>query len=223
MWPLNETELLTLLNAIFGAALVFVSTLYWVGRKASHAKAAAATKAAEAVALRVTSLEGKLALVDQAVVPISAAFQAILIKELTHYHTPEMDELLTKVGPPSTLTASEIDDLARLLQAHRPPNRWLFKAPHHKFHLEPIVAAYPDIRFIFTHRDPGKSVPSYASFVAALYPPYVRDRIGKERIGREIHTHLLTGMPDPMNRRSPWWRSFGCGAAATRSRNIVHV
>ena len=117
MWPLNETELLTLLNAIFGAALVFVSTLYWVGRKASHAKAAAATKAAEAVALRVISLEGKLALVDQAVVPISAAFQAILIKELTHYHTPEMDELLTKVGPPSTLTASEIDDLARLLQA----------------------------------------------------------------------------------------------------------
>ena len=84
--------------------------------------------------------------------------------------------------------------VARLLQSHRPPNRWLFKAPHHKFHLAPIVEAYPDIRFIFTHRDPGKSVPSYASFVAALYPPYVRDRIGKEKIGREIHNHLLTGM-----------------------------
>lgn len=84
--------------------------------------------------------------------------------------------------------------VARLLQSHRPPNRWLFKAPHHKFHLDPIVEAYPDIRFIFTHRDPGKSVPSYASFVAALYPPYVRDRIGKEKIGREIHNHLLTGM-----------------------------
>ena len=84
--------------------------------------------------------------------------------------------------------------VSRLLQSHRPPNRWLFKAPHHKFHLEPIVEAYPDIRFIFTHRDPGKSVPSYASFVAALYPPYVRDRIGKEKIGQEIHNHLLTGM-----------------------------
>jgi len=84
--------------------------------------------------------------------------------------------------------------VSRLLQSHRPPNRWLFKAPHHKFHLDHIVAGYPDIRFIFTHRDPGKSVPSYASFVAALYPAYVRDRIGKEKIGREIHNHLLTGM-----------------------------
>ena len=84
--------------------------------------------------------------------------------------------------------------VSRLLQSHRPPNRWLFKAPHHKFHLDHVVDAYPDIRFIFTHRDPGKSVPSYASFVAALYPPYVRDRIGKEKIGREIHNHLLTGM-----------------------------
>jgi hypothetical protein len=84
--------------------------------------------------------------------------------------------------------------VSRLLQSHRPPNRWLFKAPHHKFHLDHVVAGYPDIRFIFTHRDPGKSVPSYASFVAALYPPYVRDRIGKEKIGREIHNHLLTGM-----------------------------
>jgi hypothetical protein len=84
--------------------------------------------------------------------------------------------------------------VARLLQSRRPPNRWLFKAPHHKFHLDHMLEAYPDIRFIFTHRDPGKSVPSYASFVAALYPPYVRDRIGKARIGREIHNHLLTGM-----------------------------
>jgi Sulfotransferase family len=84
--------------------------------------------------------------------------------------------------------------VSRLLQSHRPPNRWLFKAPHHKFHLDHIVEAYPDIRFIFTHRDPGRSVPSYASFVATLYPPYVRDRIGKKKIGQEIHNHLLTGM-----------------------------
>ena len=84
--------------------------------------------------------------------------------------------------------------VARLLQAHRPPNRWLFKAPHHKFHLDHMLDAYPDIRFIFTHRDPAKSVPSYASFVASLYPKEVVERIGRKRIGREIHNHLLTGM-----------------------------
>lgn len=91
--------------------------------------------------------------------------------------------------------------VARLLQAHRPPNRWLFKAPHHKFHLDHMLDAYPDIRFVFTHRDPGKSVPSYASFVASLYPADVAERIGKERIGREIHGHLLTGMQQAMAAR----------------------
>ncbi len=84
--------------------------------------------------------------------------------------------------------------VARLLQSRRPPNRWLFKAPHHKFHLESIVEAYPDIRFVFTHRDPARSVPSYASFVASLFPADVVARIGRETIGREIHNHLLTGM-----------------------------
>ncbi|OCC23604.1 sulfotransferase [Croceicoccus estronivorus] len=91
--------------------------------------------------------------------------------------------------------------VARLLQSSRPPNRWLFKAPHHKFHLDHMVDAYPDIRFVFTHRDPVKSVPSYASFVASLYPPEVVAKIGKEKIGREIHSHLLTGMHQAMAAR----------------------
>ncbi|MCP1471709.1 hypothetical protein J3E64_003422 [Sphingobium sp. OAS761] len=91
--------------------------------------------------------------------------------------------------------------VARLLQSHRPPNRWLFKAPHHKFHLDHMVDAYPGIRFIFAHRDPGKSVPSYASFVASLYPPDVVAKIGREKIGREIHNHLLTGMRQAMTAR----------------------
>lgn len=91
--------------------------------------------------------------------------------------------------------------VARLLQSSRPPNRWLFKAPHHKFHLEHMIDAYPDIRFVFTHRDPVKSVPSYASFVASLYPPEVVARIGKVKIGKEIHNHLLTGMHQAMAAR----------------------
>jgi len=92
--------------------------------------------------------------------------------------------------------------VARLLQSSRPPNRWLFKAPHHKFHLEPIIEAYPDIRFVFTHRDPAKAVPSYASFVASLFPPAVVAKIGKEKIGREIHNHLLTGMKQALAARA---------------------
>ena len=53
----------------------------------------------------------------------------------------------------------------KLLGSECPPDLWLFKAPHHKFHLEAIAAAYPDVRFVMTHRDPGKVVPSYCSSV----------------------------------------------------------
>lgn len=92
--------------------------------------------------------------------------------------------------------------VARLLQAHRPPNRWLFKAPHHKFHLDHMLDAYPDIRFVFTHRDPAKAVPSYASFVTSLFPADVVERIGEKKIGHEIHQHLITGMQQAIAARA---------------------
>jgi hypothetical protein len=58
----------------------------------------------------------------------------------------------------------------KLLQSQRPPYLWLFKSPHHKFHLEALLSAYPDTRFIMTHRDPAQAVTSYASFVSHLFP-----------------------------------------------------
>jgi hypothetical protein len=58
----------------------------------------------------------------------------------------------------------------KLLQSRRPPDRWLFKAPAHNYHLEAYFKAYPDARVIITHRDPAKAVPSAVSFVSALYP-----------------------------------------------------
>jgi hypothetical protein len=71
--------------------------------------------AARAREARMVELETKLAVVSASVVPISTAFQAILIKELTHHVTPEMDALLVKLGPPSTLTPEEHDRLSIML------------------------------------------------------------------------------------------------------------
>jgi Sulfotransferase family len=79
-----------------------------------------------------------------------------------------------------------------LLQSQRPPDLWLFKAPHHKFHLEAIVAAYPDVRFVMTHRDPAKAVPSYASLVSSILPAAEGER-DLEALGREISHHLRVG------------------------------
>lgn len=83
--------------------------------------------------------------------------------------------------------------VVKLLQSQRPPNLWLFKAPHHMFHLEAIVAAYPDVRFVMTHRDPAKVVPSYVSTVNSFFPPADGQR-DMHRLGREVSEHLRDGM-----------------------------
>jgi len=55
----------------------------------------------------VAGLKEKFSALEAAVLPISAIYQAILVKELTHFHTPKMDALLEKLGPPNTLTDEE--------------------------------------------------------------------------------------------------------------------
>jgi len=103
--------------AILGAflSLIVGGLLFYANTK--QRTAAAIAEAHTKLIGRVVELEKNLALVNQAVVPISAAFQAILIKDLTHFHTPEMDNLLAKIGPPLTLTAQEAARLEVLLAA----------------------------------------------------------------------------------------------------------
>jgi hypothetical protein len=81
----------------------------------------------------------------------------------------------------------------QVLQSQYPPQTWLFKSPHHKFHLESIVAAYPDIRFVMTHRDPAKSVPSYSSLVSTIFPLASSPRDLRE-VGPQVSNHLRVGM-----------------------------
>jgi hypothetical protein len=83
--------------------------------------------------------------------------------------------------------------VVQLLGSRRPPDLWLFKAPHHKFHLDALASAYPDIRFVMTHRDPAKVVPSYASIVSSIMPPAQGER-DLHGLGREISDHLRIGM-----------------------------
>jgi len=81
----------------------------------------------------------------------------------------------------------------QVLQSQYRPQTWLFKSPHHKFHLEPIVAAYPDVRFVMTHRDPAKSVPSYSSLVSTIFPLAASPRDLRE-VGPQVSNHLRVGM-----------------------------
>lgn len=54
----------------------------------------------------------------------------------------------------------------RLLQSHRPPTRWILKNPNYLFYLDQAAAAYPNARFVITHRDPVSVVPSACSVLA---------------------------------------------------------
>jgi hypothetical protein len=83
--------------------------------------------------------------------------------------------------------------VVKLLGSRKPPDLWLFKAPHHKFHLEALAHAYPDARFVMTHRDPTKVVPSYTSLVSTIFPPPEGER-DLRALGAEVSEHLREGM-----------------------------
>jgi hypothetical protein len=83
---------------------------------------------------------------------------------------------------------------AVLLQSQRPPNRWVSKAPYLCFHIDAIVAAYPDAKFVMTHRDPVKSIPSNMSFLASMLPPGVREAHDLTEFGPHSAEHLRVGL-----------------------------
>jgi hypothetical protein len=91
--------------------------------------------------------------------------------------------------------------VVKLLHSQRPPDLWLFKAPHHNFHLDAIAAAYPDAKFVMTHRDPGKSVPSWASIVSAIMPEPAHPR-DLHRLGAEVSEHLRVGVEQAIAARA---------------------
>lgn len=96
--------------------LSFSGAWYWFVKAQDERTAAAVHVADQALLVRVAELEKQLASVQESVVPISAAMQALLVKQLTHFHTPVMDALLVKLGPPNTLTEAEEKELIIALE-----------------------------------------------------------------------------------------------------------
>jgi hypothetical protein len=53
----------------------------------------------------------------------------------------------------------------RLLQWHCPPTLWHLKTPVHMFALDALIEAYPNARFLWSHRDPTKVLGSVCSLI----------------------------------------------------------
>ena len=67
----------------------------------------------------------------------------------------------------------------QLLQWRCPPERWWLKTPAHMHSIDALNRVYPDARFVMTHRDVGKVLPSVCAVFEAL-------------------SNILTTNPDPL-------------------------
>ena len=110
MSQLTNSIAITVLSAV----LSFIMAWFFFSRKSKIAEANLRAAAVIATDKRVNELEQKLAALTSAVTPLSAAMKAVFIKELTHFHTPELDELLVRVAD-DTITEKEEPRLFELL------------------------------------------------------------------------------------------------------------
>src|SRR3546814_576437 len=58
--------------------------------------------------------------------------------------------------------------ILKLLQSRYKKKHWLMKSPSHLPHLRKLLSVFPDMRIIFTHRDPLASADSVASFMGNI-------------------------------------------------------
>jgi hypothetical protein len=70
----------------------------------------------------------------------------------------------------------------KLLQWHCPPDRWWLKTPAHMLSIDALDAIYPDARFVMTHRDVTKVLPSVSALYATLIG-VLTDRLDPQEIG----------------------------------------
>lgn len=114
----------------------------------------------------------------------------------------------------------------------RAPGRWVLKYPKHLLSLDTLLDTYPDVRLVWTHRDPAVFVPSAASLTGYLRSPTpgyepkrfgqewalleevimrrgvsVRDRFPDSQRDYDVHYHDL--MADPIDTISGIYAHFG--------------
>lgn len=86
------------------------------------------------------------------------------------------------------------------LQWRLPASRWLLKAPAHLFALDALFDTYPDARVIQTHRDPARSIASWASFVTTLHGAF-SNWVDPTEIGKSVSARWLDAMQRAMRQR----------------------
>jgi len=86
----------------------------------------------------------------------------------------------------------------RLLQWRCPPDRWWLKTPAHMHSIDALDRVYPDARFVMTHRDVGKVLPSVCALFEALSDILTEqpDRLGIGSHNSELWRYSLQRLID---------------------------
>jgi Sulfotransferase family len=83
----------------------------------------------------------------------------------------------------------------RLLQWHCPPVLWHLKTPVHMFALDALVEAYPNAKFLWSHRDPAKVMGSVCSLIQ-----YVRSWSSDRNDAKELGAEQLDSWVEAVRR-----------------------
>jgi Sulfotransferase family len=67
----------------------------------------------------------------------------------------------------------------KLLQWRCPPRRWSLKTPSHMLYIDALIKVYPDARFVMTHRDPARVLPSIVDLLRAMRVGILEDPLTK--------------------------------------------
>jgi Sulfotransferase family len=92
----------------------------------------------------------------------------------------------------------------KLLQWHCPPTLWHLKTPVHMFSLDALVEAYPNAKFLWSHRDPAKVLASVCSLIQ-----YVRSWSSDRDDAQELGAEQLDCWDEGVRRAMEFRKRFG--------------
>lgn len=85
------------------------------------------------------------------------------------YHVPDYEDWALTEGLAEMDAAYAYHKrILKLLQWKTPARRWVLRSPIHSLHLDALLKSYPDARFVMTHRQPDKVLPSICSLIMLL-------------------------------------------------------
>ena len=95
-------------------------------------------------------------------------------------------------------------EVLKLLQWHCKPNLWHLRTPVHMFALDAFVEAYPNAKFLWSHRDPAKVLGSVCSLIA-----YIRSWSSDYQDPDELGAEQLAWWAKGIGRAMDFRKKFG--------------